>query len=299
MAGGGALPARAMGDLDLSARRRIAVLGSTVAEELGAPLGARIQIRGLAFTVVGVLAERGEPSIDEQVLVPLTTHQGPLFGQDHLSSLSVEVESEDASPEVQARIEQLLRLRHGLRPGAEDDFSVYSQTEMLETMSAVTGTFTALLGLLSLSGMLIKNGIVLVEEIDFERGDGKRLEEAIVHASISRLRPVTLAAATTILGMTPLLNDAFFVSMAVTIMGGLTFASVLTLVAAPVLYRLFFAREGRAERAAETGDGGATDRGRDADASRQDPAPRPGPVPGTSRITPGPLAPPPHVDVRL
>lgn len=111
-------------------------------------------------------------------------------------------------------------------------------------------TFTALLGLLSLSGMLIKNGIVLVEEIDFERGDGKRLEEAIVHASISRLRPVMLAAATTILGMTPLLGDAFFVSMAVTIMGGLAFASVLTLVAAPVFYRLFFAREGRAEAAA-------------------------------------------------
>lgn len=112
-------------------------------------------------------------------------------------------------------------------------------------------TFTALLGLLSLSGMLIKNGIVLVEEIDFERADGKRVEEAIVHASISRLRPVMLAAATTILGMTPLLGDAFFVSMAVTIMGGLAFASILTLIAAPVFYRLFFAREVRAEAAAE------------------------------------------------
>ncbi|MCA9639020.1 MAG: FtsX-like permease family protein, partial [Myxococcales bacterium] len=86
---------------------------------------------------------------------PLTTHQGPLFGQDHLSSLSVEVESEDASPEVQARIEQLLRLRHGLRPGAEDDFSVYSQTEMLETMSAVTGTFTALLGAVAAVSLLV------------------------------------------------------------------------------------------------------------------------------------------------
>ena len=154
-------------------------------------------------------------------------------------------------------------------------------------------TFTALLGLLSLSGMLIKNGIVLVEEIDFERADGKRLEEAIVHASISRLRPVTLAAATTILGMTPLLGDAFFVSMAVTIMGGLTFASILTLVAAPVLYRMFFAREGRAERAADAG--GGTGSAPDA----PHPAPRPAPVPGTDRVTPGPLAPPTHVDVRL
>ncbi|MEL6550169.1 MAG: efflux RND transporter permease subunit [Pseudomonadota bacterium] len=103
-------------------------------------------------------------------------------------------------------------------------------------------TFTALLGLLSLSGMLIKNGIVLVEEIDLTRAakPGKRLDDAITEASVSRLRPVLLAAATTILGMIPLLTDAFFASMAVTIMGGLAFASLLTLVAAPVFYRIFF-----------------------------------------------------------
>ncbi len=101
-------------------------------------------------------------------------------------------------------------------------------------------SFTALLGLLSLSGMLIKNGIVLIEEIDLVRDEGLPLQDAIVKASTSRLRPVVLAAATTILGMIPLLGDAFFVSMAVTIMAGLAFASVLTLIAAPVLYYVFF-----------------------------------------------------------
>ncbi|WP_394690716.1 efflux RND transporter permease subunit [Hoeflea sp.] len=106
--------------------------------------------------------------------------------------------------------------------------------------SGLPFTFTALLGLLSLSGMLIKNGIVLVEEIDIEREAGGPLRQAIITASVSRLRPVLLAAATTILGMIPLLGDAFFVSMAVTIMGGLAFASILTLVAAPVLYDVFF-----------------------------------------------------------
>ncbi|MDE4133954.1 efflux RND transporter permease subunit [Phaeobacter sp. QD34_3] len=106
-------------------------------------------------------------------------------------------------------------------------------------------TFTALLGLLSLSGMLIKNGIVLVEEIDLVRAEGRPLRAAIVEASVSRLRPVMLAAITTILGMVPLLTDAFFVSMAITIMGGLAFATVLTLVAAPVFYLIFFAREDR------------------------------------------------------
>ncbi|MCF2870927.1 efflux RND transporter permease subunit [Octadecabacter sp. G9-8] len=101
-------------------------------------------------------------------------------------------------------------------------------------------TFTALLGLLSLSGMLIKNGIVLIEEIDLVRAEGLEIREAIVTASKSRLRPVMLAAATTILGMAPLLTDAFFVSMSVTIMAGLAFASILTLIAAPVLYDIFF-----------------------------------------------------------
>lgn len=103
-------------------------------------------------------------------------------------------------------------------------------------------TFTALLGLLSLSGMLIKNGIVLVEEIDIVRREQPNLalDQAIVFASTSRLRPVILAAATTILGMVPLIWDAFFASMAVTIMGGLAFASILTLVAAPVFYFVFF-----------------------------------------------------------
>ncbi|QTN36285.1 efflux RND transporter permease subunit [Cognatishimia activa] len=111
--------------------------------------------------------------------------------------------------------------------------------------SGLPFTFTALLGLLSLSGMLIKNGIVLVEEIDITRRamPEQSLMDSIVSASTSRLRPVILAAATTILGMTPLIWDAFFQSMAVTIMGGLAFASILTLIAAPVFYWTFFGRD--------------------------------------------------------
>ncbi|RVV97537.1 efflux RND transporter permease subunit [Mesobaculum littorinae] len=113
-------------------------------------------------------------------------------------------------------------------------------------------SFTALLGLLSLSGMLLKNGIVLVEEIDLTRAQGVPFTRAVVEASTSRLRPVVLAAATTILGMVPLIWDAFFASMAVTIMGGLGFASILTLIAAPVFYYLLFPGERRAEgRAAD------------------------------------------------
>ncbi|WP_193092471.1 efflux RND transporter permease subunit [Halomonas colorata] len=101
-------------------------------------------------------------------------------------------------------------------------------------------SFTALLGMLSLSGMLMKNAIVLVDEIDEQIRSGTARFTALVDASISRLRPVFLAAGTTILGMIPLLWDAFFNSMAVTIMGGLLFASILTLIAVPTFYAMFF-----------------------------------------------------------
>jgi len=100
-------------------------------------------------------------------------------------------------------------------------------------------SFMALLGFLSLSGMLVKNGIVLVEQIKLEM-ESREPFDAVVLASISRVRPVCMAAITTILGMVPLLFDAFFESMAVVIMFGLGFATVLTLIVIPVLYTLVY-----------------------------------------------------------
>jgi len=100
--------------------------------------------------------------------------------------------------------------------------------------------FMALLGFLSLTGMLIKNAIVLIDQIDLEIREGKAPFYAILDSSVSRLRPVTMAAITTVLGMIPLIFDAFFISMAVTIMFGLAFATILTLIVVPVLYAIFF-----------------------------------------------------------
>ncbi|WP_318465977.1 efflux RND transporter permease subunit [Photobacterium leiognathi] len=99
--------------------------------------------------------------------------------------------------------------------------------------------FMALLGFLSLSGMLVKNGIVLLDQIEIEIASGKEKYQAVVDAAVSRVRPVCMAAITTVLGMIPLLPDVFFKPMAVTIMFGLSFATVLTLIVVPVLYRLF------------------------------------------------------------
>lgn len=98
--------------------------------------------------------------------------------------------------------------------------------------------FMALLGFLSLSGMLVKNGIVLLDQIELEISSGKDKYQAVVDASVSRVRPVCMAAITTVLGMVPLLPDVFFKPMAVTIMFGLGFATVLTLIVVPILYRM-------------------------------------------------------------
>lgn len=107
----------------------------------------------------------------------------------------------------------------------------------------VTGTaleFMAILGLLSLSGLLLKNAIVLVDQMDIEITEGKPRFDAIVDSATSRVRPVMMGSLTTVLGVLPLLSDAFFKSMAVVLVFGLTFATVLTLVVVPALYSVFF-----------------------------------------------------------
>ncbi|MGB5200807.1 MAG: efflux RND transporter permease subunit [Sedimenticolaceae bacterium] len=98
----------------------------------------------------------------------------------------------------------------------------------------------AILGFLSLIGMLVKNSIVIVDEADAEIRAGKQRLAAVTDAAVSRARPVFLGALTTILGVAPLLADPFFTSMAVTIMFGLAFATVLTLVVVPLLYAALF-----------------------------------------------------------
>jgi multidrug efflux pump subunit AcrB len=98
----------------------------------------------------------------------------------------------------------------------------------------------ALLGLMSLSGMVIKASIVLVDEVGVQIGQGKTPYQAVLIAGVSRLIPVTMSSGTTMLGMIPLFTDAFFISMAVTIVFGLGFATLLILIVVPVLYSLFF-----------------------------------------------------------
>lgn len=100
--------------------------------------------------------------------------------------------------------------------------------------------FMALIGAITLMGMIIKNGIVLMDQIELERANGRALSDAIKEATINRTMAISMGALTTALGMIPLLSDLLFDQMAATIIGGLAAATVLSLFVMPALYRLAY-----------------------------------------------------------
>lgn len=100
--------------------------------------------------------------------------------------------------------------------------------------------FMAILGLLGLIGMVIKNAIVLVEQVEIEMAEGLNEYDALIMAALSRTIPVSMAAATTILGMAPIITDPLFGGMAAAIMGGLFAATIATLIVLPIFYAIFF-----------------------------------------------------------
>ena len=100
--------------------------------------------------------------------------------------------------------------------------------------------FLSLLGAMSLSGMMIKNSVVLLDQVNLNLAEGMAAYDAVVEAAVSRLRPVVNAALTTVLGMAPLVPDVFWNSMAITIMSGLTFGTIVTMVMVPVLYATLY-----------------------------------------------------------
>ncbi|MGS4946508.1 efflux RND transporter permease subunit [Meridianimarinicoccus sp. RP-17] len=106
--------------------------------------------------------------------------------------------------------------------------------------------FVAILGILALVGMIAKNAVILIEQIEDERRSGKSVRDAVVDASASRVRPIALTALSTVLGLIPIAFTVFWSAMAFAIMGGLALASVLTLIVLPVIYDLVYNNRGAA-----------------------------------------------------
>ncbi len=102
-------------------------------------------------------------------------------------------------------------------------------------------TFMAIIGMMGLIGMMVKNAIVLVDEINRQQKEEHQLPyTAVIEATVSRVRPVLMASLTTIVGMIPLVGDPMYGSMALTIMGGLTVGTIITLILLPVFYAAMF-----------------------------------------------------------
>jgi multidrug efflux pump subunit AcrB len=100
--------------------------------------------------------------------------------------------------------------------------------------------FVALLGAMSLVGMMIKNAVVLLDQINLNLEEDMNRYDAIIEAAVSRLRPVALAAGTTVLGVIPLLQDVFWVGLAITLMAGLSFGTLITMFLVPVIYSILY-----------------------------------------------------------
>ncbi len=150
---------------DVDVRNRVAVIGTTVATNLFGtvnPVGKKIRIGNAPYTIIGLVASKGQSSggqdQDDIVLIPLTTAQERLMGITYVRSVNVQVSDSDKMDEVQSNIEKLLRQRHRIREGADDDFNVRNLTSLMETMTETTTMITLLLG--SIAGIsLIVGGI--------------------------------------------------------------------------------------------------------------------------------------------
>ena len=143
---------RAFTEAETNGAARVAILGPVTAEDLfdrDDPLGEVIKLNGINFRVVGVLGAKGDQgwfNPDDQAVVPYTTAMNHLFGLDHLPEIDIQTEDRADTKKIQAGITAVLRRRHRIQPGKDDDFHVRDQAEMLETVSSVTRTFTMLLG---------------------------------------------------------------------------------------------------------------------------------------------------------
>ena len=147
---------------DVDVRNRVAVIGATVATNLFGtvnPVGKKIRIGNAPYTVIGVLASKGSSSggqdQDDVVLIPLTTAQERLIGVTYVQSINVQVTESDKMDEVQSNIEKLLRQRHRIRAGAEDDFHVRNLTSIMETMSSTSTMITLFLGAIAGISLLV------------------------------------------------------------------------------------------------------------------------------------------------
>lgn len=147
---------------DLNGLTKVAVLGPQVVEDLfgegASPISQTVRINKIAFTIIGVTASRGGTGFmnqDDIIFIPLTTAQKQLFGVDYISSLAVAVRSQEMMEQARDEVGYFLLARHKIAAPEQADFRIMSQTDVLNTVSQVTGTFTALLSGIAAISLLV------------------------------------------------------------------------------------------------------------------------------------------------
>ena len=141
---------------------RVCVIGQTVADNLfpeGDPVGKTVRINKAPFRVVGVLNSKGQSSMgqdqDDVVFVPLTTAMQRLMGITYIRNITIQCENENTIEQVQSDVVTLLRQRHKIRTGEDDDFSVRNLAEIIKTAQETTGSITLLLAIIAAISLLV------------------------------------------------------------------------------------------------------------------------------------------------
>ena len=147
---------------ELTSRDRVCVIGQTVADNLfpeGDPVGKTVRINKAPFRVVGVLNSKGQSSMgqdqDDVVFVPLTTAMQRLMGITYIRNITIQCENENTIEQVQSDVVTLLRQRHKIRAGEDDDFSVRNLAEIIKTAQETTGSITLLLAIIAAISLLV------------------------------------------------------------------------------------------------------------------------------------------------
>ena len=147
---------------DLTSRNRVAVIGKTVADSLfpeGDPVGKMMRINKAPFQVIGVLKSKGQSGMgqdqDDVVYIPLTTAQNRMMGITYVQRITLQAENENVINDVQAEAEEVLRVRHKIKAGAYDDFTVRNMAAIMETMMETANSITMLLGCIAAISLLV------------------------------------------------------------------------------------------------------------------------------------------------
>lgn len=153
---------RFLSEKNVQNRERVAVVGKTVVKNLFGdedPVGAEIRVKNIPFRIIGVLNSKGSGAMgndqDDMVIIPYTTAMERVEGVDYLRMIYVVGKDENGIDRLQSDIENLLRVRHGIKDTNLDDFNIQNMNSIMETMEETTGTLTLFLGAVAAISLVV------------------------------------------------------------------------------------------------------------------------------------------------